>query len=124
MLDDVMKASLSEFARLFRDLRGEIRAELAAIRAEMTATGSPRGLYDRLTPYRKGDSVAHNGGLWMAKCDGPGPLPGPDWMLAAQQGKPGKPGTSLRRGHVEGGRLVLEMSDGSSISIDLKERGK
>jgi hypothetical protein len=54
--------------------------------------GEVRGLYDPRTVYSKLDYVSHDGGMWIAKVDDPGALPGPNWMLAARQGKPGKPG--------------------------------
>ena len=82
-------------------------------------TGDARGLYAAAETYRKLDRVSLNGSEWIARKDDPGPLPGDGWMLGAQ-GKTGKPGAGIQRITAKDYALVLEMSDGKTMTIDLR----
>jgi integrin beta 3 len=82
-------------------------------------TGDARGLYAAAETYRKMDRVSLNGSEWIARKDDPGPLPGDGWMLGAQ-GKTGKPGASIQRIATKDYALVLEMSDGKTLAIDMR----
>lgn len=50
------------------------------------------GTWDVNKQYGALNVVILNGGAFVAKCDHPGPCPGPDWQIMASQGKQGKPG--------------------------------
>lgn len=89
----------------------------------------PRGRYEETATYRKGDAVAHDGSLWLARNDEPGPLPGDGWMLAARAGGKGRPGdrglqgpagAGVIEGRVEGMTIVLGTDDGRGVRIDLR----
>jgi hypothetical protein len=71
------------------------------------------------------DVAAFNGSEWRARCDDPGPLPGDGWMLGAKgaRGRPGErgpPGVHVRAIAAVDYRLVLELSDGQALHVDLK----
>jgi len=83
------------------------------------ATGEPRGKYDGKEFYQKLDRVSFNGSEWIARKDPPGPLPGDGWMLGAM-GKKGRPGVGIQNAVVRDYALVLEMTDGKTLSIDLR----
>jgi hypothetical protein len=93
--------------------------------------GQARGLYDPAATYRALDVVGFNGSEWRAKVDGPGELPGEDWMLSAQRGKPGKPGevraappgAEIIAAYVDAKdlRLILTKDDGSELKVDLHD---
>jgi hypothetical protein len=82
-------------------------------------TGEPRGKYDPAESYSKFDRVSMNGSEWIARRDQPGILPGDGWMLGAQ-GKRGRPGVGIQAASVKGYSLVLEMSDGKPLTVDLR----
>lgn len=100
------------------------------------ATGEARGLYDPAAEYRKLDRVAHNGSEWIATRDDPGPIDGGDgWKMGAQRGLRGKvgerglpgppgprglPGASITATSIDGYRLILGFSDGTSLEADLR----
>jgi integrin beta 3 len=83
------------------------------------ATGEPRGKYDPAETYHKLDRVSFNGSEWIARKDAPGPLPGDGWMLGAM-GKKGRPGVGIQNAVVRDYALVLEMTDGKAMTIDLR----
>jgi len=83
------------------------------------ATGEPRGKYDGKEFYQKHDRVSFNGSEWIARKDPPGPLPGDGWMLGAM-GKKGRPGVGIQNAVVRDYALVLEMTDGKAMTIDLR----
>lgn len=97
-----------------------------------------RGTYEPDIEYGAGDTVALNGGSFVALTDDPGPCPGAGWQMWARQGKPGQKGERGERGDVGergppgatirlvGGRvdtdrmeLVLVQEDGEALTIDL-----
>lgn len=91
-----------------------------------------RGTYAAHAEYRMLDVVALNGASFAARCDEPGPCPGEGWQLIASQGKPGKPGASIKgdRGLAvtasvraarisDDGLLTLVNADGSEVECDL-----
>lgn len=92
-------------------------------------TGEARGLYDPEAAYRALDAVSFNGCEWRAKVDNPGALPGPDWMLSAQRGKPGKAfdpkqlpaPIDIIAGYLsdDGLAIVLTKDNGDEVKIDL-----
>jgi hypothetical protein len=94
-------------------------------------TGEPRGGYEPGESYRKLDRVTHNGSEWIARRDEPGPLPGDGWMLGAQRAK-GRPGDrgergerglegiGIRKAELNGWSIVLTLSDGAAIGLDLR----
>jgi hypothetical protein len=59
------------------------------------------------------DVVALNGGSFMARRDGPGPCPGPDWQLIASPGKQGERGRNGERGAI--GPRGVEGPSGATI---------
>jgi integrin beta 3 len=95
-------------------------------------TGDARGLYDPSVAYSKLDRVSLDGSEWIAKCDDPGLLPGDGWMLAARAGSRGKPGERGPKGErgergigveqvtADGYALVLALSDGKTLKLDLR----
>jgi len=83
------------------------------------ATGEPRGKYDGKEFYQKLDRVSFNGSEWIARKDPPGPLPGDGWMLGAM-GKKGRPGIGIQNATIRDYALVLEMTDGKTLSIDMR----
>jgi integrin beta 3 len=83
------------------------------------ATGEPRGKYDPAETYQKLDRVSFNGSEWIARKNAPGPLPGDGWMLGAM-GKKGRPGVGIQNAVVRDYALVLEMTDGKAMTIDLR----
>lgn len=98
-------------------------------------TGRALGLYDPHGEYFLLDRVAFDGSEWIAMRDDPGPLPGEDWMLGAKAGSKGKPGDKGSKGdkgergepgigvedvRVEDWAFVLELSNGRTISFDLR----
>ena len=99
-------------------------------------SGSPRGLYDPANSYSKLDRVAHDGSEWVAKHDDPGLLPGDGWMLSARAGSKGKTGdkgaqgprgekgadgVGLKEIAVRDFAIVLELTDGRTHKIDLRD---
>lgn len=91
-----------------------------------------RGTYDPEGTYQRLNVVALNGASFVARVDGAGPCPGPDWQLVAAQGKRGQPGERGERGEqgpagpgvmaleIDGeGMLTLVNSDGSLVACDL-----
>lgn len=76
--------------------------------------GEAKGLFDPEAEYRAMDTVSFNGSEWRAKCDNPGELPGPNWMLSASKGKRGDRG---ERG--PDGRVGKDGKDGAN-PIELK----
>lgn len=95
-------------------------------------TGEARGLYTADETYRKMDVVSFNGSEWRAKCDDPGELPGPNWMLSACKGKrgdrgergvAGKDGVSPIAQYLRGSELVTTLSDGAELMTDLQALG-
>lgn len=114
---------------------------LIAARGGDGAGINPQGRYEESATYLKGDAVAFDGSLWLAKYDEPGPLPGDGWMLAARAGGKGRPGdrglqgpagAGIIEGRFEGMTLVLGTDDGRAVRIDarpafiafLEERGE
>jgi integrin beta 3 len=100
--------------------------KIATIEDELgTAVGRARGLHDPRARYLAMDVVAFNRSEWRAKYDDPGPLPGDGWMLGAK-GSRGKPGERGRDGvHVTaietaGYCLVLSLSSGQTLRVDLQ----
>lgn len=94
-------------------------------------TGEPRGGWQEGDTYRFLDRVSHNGSEWIAKHDDPGPLPGEGWMLGAtrvrgrpgergERGERGPPGIGIREAITRDWSLVLRLSDGGEIAIDLR----
>jgi hypothetical protein len=90
--------------------------------------GEAKGLYDPKGEYRAMDVVGFNGSEWRAKKDGPGELPGPDWMLSVPRGKRGERGErgiSGRDGvspvaiYLKDQTLVATLSDGAELNADL-----
>lgn len=91
--------------------------------------GEARGLYDPNAKYRALDVVSFNGCEWRAKVDSPGEMPGADWMLSAQRGKPGKAfdpkqlpaSADIVAGYLDerGTAIVLTKANGEEITIDL-----
>lgn len=92
----------------------------------------PCGTYEPGGTYHRLNVVALNGASFVAKKDDPGPCPGEDWQLMAQQGKrglpgePGKPGLPGRPGPAvkalrvdDNGMLTLVNADGSTVDCDL-----
>jgi hypothetical protein len=88
----------------------------------------PVGTYDPEREYRRLSIVALNGASFIAKKHAPGPCPGEDWQLMAQQGKRGGPGEvkkadrgtrPTRMTVSEDGVLHLQMDDGSAVECDL-----
>ncbi|MEP6827929.1 MAG: hypothetical protein ABJA10_07625 [Aestuariivirga sp.] len=92
-----------------------------------------RGTYVPGNAYEMLDTVALNGGAFVAKKDAPGDCPGEDWQLIASQGKAGKPGDRGLPGRgdkgdpgpavvaaaiSEQGLFTLVNADGSSIEAD------
>ena len=95
-----------------------------------------RRTYDAAGTYAEADTVAHDGGLWLALCDEPGSLPGDGWTQLATKGQRGKPGDRGERGppgpegrgvadvfvSESGNELVVEYTDGAQRSIPLVTR--
>ncbi|WP_143199921.1 hypothetical protein [Bradyrhizobium sp. NAS80.1] len=93
-----------------------------------------RGTYQQDEPYSRLDVVALNGGSFVARRNNPGPCPGDDWQALCFQGKKGPtgpkgdrgeggpPGPSIKGCELEAERytLILNQSDGTSFSIDLR----
>ena len=108
-----------------------------AVRGADGVTGSARGLYDAQERYFRLDHVSHNGSVWIAVSDDPGPLPGDGWKMGAQRGLRGKPGERGEKGE-RGDRgpigvgivsasldpdryaAVIATSDGKSIELNLR----
>ena len=70
------------------------------------------------------DVVAFNGSEWRARYDNPGPLPGDGWVLGAKgvRGRPGErglPGVSVTALDLVGYTLVVTLSDGSALHVNL-----
>lgn len=97
--------------------------------------GQARGRFNAESSYRAMDVVAFNGSEWRAVKDDPGPLPGEGWMLGAKgvKGDKGAPGDKGDRGErglagasgapghdgigiadivIEGGVLLIKLTDG------------
>jgi hypothetical protein len=51
-----------------------------------------RGTYDPKAEYFANDTIARDGGTFIARRNHPGPCPGPDWQLMARQGQRGVAG--------------------------------
>lgn len=95
-----------------------------------------RRTFDPAGSYAEADTVAHDGGLWLALCDEPGPLPGDGWVQLATKGQRGKPGDKGERGppgpegrgvadvfvSESGNDLVVEFTDGTHRAIPLVTR--
>jgi integrin beta 3 len=81
-------------------------------------TGEARGLYDPKANYSRLDHVSFNGSEWIARRDDPGALPGDGWMLGAQ-GKRGKAGVGIETASTRGYVLILELTGGKTVSVDL-----
>lgn len=90
--------------------------------------GTARGLFDATATYRALDRVAFNGSEWVARHDEPGALPGDGWMLSAkvgakgaagERGPPGAPGVGIADGSVEDWAVVLRLTDGKRMRLDL-----
>jgi len=94
-----------------------------------------RGTYDQGLTYQALDVVALGGAAFVARKDGAGPCPGPDWQMIAAQGKAGKPGergAAGTRGEAgppgpaiagaeisDQGLLTLRNADGTTVECDL-----
>ncbi|WP_234680334.1 collagen-like triple helix repeat-containing protein [Bradyrhizobium monzae] len=92
------------------------------------------GTYDPAEKYRRLSIVTMNGSSFVARHDDPGSCPGDGWQLFASAGRRGQqgpkgdrgergpPGPSIKRCELEPERytLVLQQSDGTSISINLR----
>jgi collagen triple helix repeat protein len=92
--------------------------------------------HDPAQAYEQGDTVAHDGGSWVALYDDPGSLPGDGWAQLAMRGQRGKPGDRGERGPAgpegrgiadvfvseTGDDLVVEFTDGKQRSIPLVTR--
>jgi hypothetical protein len=105
---------------------GEIDAPANFPNSGNFASGQARGLFDPKTKdYRALDVVAFNGSEWRARRDNPGPLPGDGWMLSAKAGTRGKPGErgkdglSVKALDMVGYSLVLTLSDGTTLRVNL-----
>jgi hypothetical protein len=61
-------------------------------------TPQVRGTYKSGEQYNKLDICAMNGSSFIARWDGPGECPGPDWQLLASRGKTGDKGQPGPRG--------------------------
>jgi hypothetical protein len=88
-------------------------------------TGEARGKHAEGETYQKLDRVSFNGSEWIARRDDPGPLPGEGWMLGAQKargkpGPPGPPGTGLEAIRLKDWSLQFSLTDGSTVSVDLR----
>jgi integrin beta 3 len=102
---------------------------LLAARGAEGAGINPQGRYEETATYLKGDAVAADGSLWLAKYDEPGPLPGDGWMLAVKAGGKGRPGDRGLQGppgagvieaRFEGMTLVLGTDDGRAVRVDMR----
>lgn len=91
-----------------------------------------RGTYSDAEEYRALDVVALNGAAFVARHDGPGECPGEGWQMIAMQGKPGKPGPSVKgdRGppgpglvsltvDEARGAIIAKNGDGTTVEGDL-----
>jgi len=92
-----------------------------------------RRTYDPAQTYEEGDTVAYDGGSFLALQDKPGPLPGPGWGQLTTKGQRGKPGDRGPPGpegrgiadvsiNEAGNALVVEFTDGVLRSIPLVTR--
>jgi integrin beta 3 len=129
-LDEKLFAATRRFERLSTELEerlanikdGEPGPQGEPGPAGRDFTGEARGKYDNSETYLKFDRVAYNGSEWLARKDDPGPLPGEGWMLGVQgkAGRPGAPGVGIQRATTKDYALVLEMTDGKTMTIDLR----
>jgi hypothetical protein len=109
----------------FGNVAGGEQAGLAIASPKPSPGGRACGLYDPAVSYYALDLVALNGCEWRAKKDNPGPLPGDGWMLSAKgaRGRPGErgpPGLSVKAIEAVDYHLVIELSDGQALHVDLK----
>ena len=92
-----------------------------------------RRTYDPAQTYEEGDTVAYDGGSFLALQDKPGPLPGPGWGQLTTKGQRGKPGDRGPPGpegrgiadvsiNEAGNALVVEFTDGVRRSLSLVTR--
>ena len=93
-----------------------------------------RGTYQPGEPYSRLDVVALGGGSYVARRNNPGACPGDDWQALCFQGKKGPVGPKGDRGErgphgssiaacelePERYTLILNHSDGTSVSINLR----
>jgi hypothetical protein len=75
---------------------GQLCAGAVAGRDARSPQGA--GTFKDATAYNYLDIVAHNGGSFIARRDGPGSCPGEGWQLLASQGKRGDKGEQGERG--------------------------
>ena len=80
-------------ARLHREILGEVKAML-----DQALTTRIRGTFDAKAKYVRGDLVVRDGASFLARCDGPGLCPGPNWQMVAKQGARGIAGPRGERG--------------------------
>ncbi len=93
-----------------------------------------KGTYQPGEPYSRLDVVAFGGGSYAARRNNPGGCPGDDWQALCFQGKKGPAGPKGDRGErgpagpstkgceleAERYTLILNQSDGTSVSINLR----
>jgi hypothetical protein len=72
-----------------------IEARIAALEQQLRGF-TVRGTYDPKIDYQRLDVVARDGSSFVARCDNPGPCPGPHWQLLASRGKRGPRGRDWR----------------------------
>lgn len=91
-----------------------------------------RGTWTEGETYATNDEVVFKGSMFRAITDNPGPIPGDGWRSAAQRGKagppgdrgepgprgaPGAPAPKMVGGTFEDAGLMLELEDGSILTI-------
>jgi hypothetical protein len=105
-------------ARLQRDILDEAKAML-----DQALAVRVRGTYQAGVDYARGDLAVLDGSSFIARKDGAGKCPGPDWQLAAKgqrgiagpKGDRGPPGNIIVGWIVDRGayRITPRLSDGS-----------
>jgi integrin beta 3 len=102
-----------------------------------------RGVYRESETYEELDVVTMERAWFVAKCNAPGPCPGPNWLAgpigkkgdkglpgecgpqgrAGKDGKDGKDAIEWRTARVDGKTysIIVTMSDGSEITLALRD---
>jgi hypothetical protein len=112
---DLLTMTIAQFHRQLLDETKALLDQALAVRV--------RGTYQAGTDYKRGDLAVLDGSSFVARKDGAGKCPGPDWQLAAKgqrgiagpKGERGPPGNIVTGWIVDRSnyRITPKLSDGS-----------